>query len=58
MGGYLGSKNAAEVLDNTLEFGPGGNRIHAHTVRRWLKKMGFDFDDVQKGLTSSLYQIK
>jgi len=48
IGKYLDSKRVEEVLCDS--FGPGGNRIRARTARRWMKKMGFAYSTVQKGV--------
>ena len=48
MGKYQDSRRAEQALVECFE--PGGNRIHACTARRWTKKMGFSYDEVQKGV--------
>ena len=31
-------------------FGPGGNRIRARLARRWMKKMGVSYGQVERGV--------
>ena len=49
VGKYLDSTLAEEALEECFKFGHGGNRIRARTARRWMKKMGFSYDEVKKG---------
>ena len=48
MGKYLDSRRAEQALAEC--FGPGGNRIRARTALRWMKKMGFSYDEVKNGV--------
>lgn len=46
IGEYLDSQNAVHALQEL--FGPNGNRIRARTARRWLRRMGLEYDTVKK----------
>ena len=50
VGRYLDSRRAEQALAECFQVGPGGNRIRARTARRWMKKMGFSYDEVKKGV--------
>ena len=48
VGKYLDSRRAQQALVEC--FGLEDNRIRARTARRWMKKMGFSYDEVKKGV--------
>ena len=50
VGDYLDSRRAAEVVEEALKFGPGGNRIRARTARRWLKNLDILHGRYTKGV--------
>ena len=50
VGDYLDSHRTTEVVEEILQFGPGGNRIRARTARRWLKKLGIVHGRYTKGV--------
>ena len=50
LGKYRDSRRAEQALAECFQVGPGGNRIRARTARRWMKKMGFSYDEVKKGV--------